>query len=457
MGGGDLNMKKSWHPLLHTNQERVWKQEKKAYEERKKLDELKRERDQEREMQELQRLQEEAGGKKRVDKVDWMYAAPSTGNGPSAGELEDYLLGKKGVDQYLNKKAKESNQKDLASGPGTGGKDSFMALQQNANSAGDLAAKIREDPMFAIKQQEQAAYQMLLKDPTRLKQLRAAAGLAEEDDKEARRRRKEEKRRRRAREEEDMARDRHHRGSGSGSGRHRDESPSPREDRDHRRHSGQRRDYPVERSRPRGSSSRNRSPEHDRERVYGRGDYDDRDQHSRRSNADSRYDDRSHQSSGRDARHRRSDGGSRSPERRSRERRYENRHDGRDRSPPSRRTALPAVPRRENQAADVSNGPDAARAAALARMQSNAASLNSERTAYLDRVKQEEEEELRREESTRLRRQAQAGGRSVQGGAAAATAGFLSQQRSQGLMDGDLEHRLKRTARGGLQKFDSAD
>lgn len=30
MGGGDLNMKKSWHPLLIKNQERVWLEERKA-------------------------------------------------------------------------------------------------------------------------------------------------------------------------------------------------------------------------------------------------------------------------------------------------------------------------------------------------------------------------------------------------------------------------------------------
>lgn len=101
MGGGDLNMKKSWHPLLKVNQERVWKREKEALEERKKLEELRREREQEREMQELQRLQEAAGGKKRVDKVDWMYATPAAQGGPSANELEDYLLGKKRVDKLL--------------------------------------------------------------------------------------------------------------------------------------------------------------------------------------------------------------------------------------------------------------------------------------------------------------------------------------------------------------------
>jgi len=30
MGGGDLNMKKSWHPVLLKNQEKVWLKEKEA-------------------------------------------------------------------------------------------------------------------------------------------------------------------------------------------------------------------------------------------------------------------------------------------------------------------------------------------------------------------------------------------------------------------------------------------
>jgi hypothetical protein len=94
-------MKKSWHPLLHTNREKVWKQEKAALEERRKVEELRRERDQEREMQELQRIQEAAGGKKRSEKLEWMYATPATGAGPSANELEDYLLGKKRIDKLL--------------------------------------------------------------------------------------------------------------------------------------------------------------------------------------------------------------------------------------------------------------------------------------------------------------------------------------------------------------------
>jgi hypothetical protein len=40
MGGGDLNLKKSWHPGTFKNQEIVWKKEQKLIEEKKKLAQL---------------------------------------------------------------------------------------------------------------------------------------------------------------------------------------------------------------------------------------------------------------------------------------------------------------------------------------------------------------------------------------------------------------------------------
>ncbi len=269
-------MKKSWHPLLQVNQERVWKREKEALEERKKLEELRREREQEREMQELQRLQEEAGGKKRVDKVDWMYATPATTGSSSAADMEDYLLGKKRVDKLLqgdeNKEVSKASQKSLIS-------------LQNANSARDLAAKVREDPMLAIKQQEQEAYEALLRDPARLRQLKMQAGIdVDAESKEERRRRKEEKRRRhneRERRSRHDDEDRHRRPSSSHSAshhssRHRDDrhrSSSKHHD-DHRsehsdarsRREGAHRE--ERRSRPRASPdrSRSRSPDRDRRR-----------------------------------------------------------------------------------------------------------------------------------------------------------------------------------------------
>ncbi|MCO5612677.1 hypothetical protein L7F22_066946 [Adiantum nelumboides] len=150
--------KKSWHTGLQQNQEAVWKAEKSALEERRKLDELRKERDREREIQELERLQEEAGGKKkRVDKVDWMYNAPASGSNVDKGELEDYLLGKKRVDKLLKRRGGAAAFSRNQEGP--------ISEQKAVGSDRDVAAKIREDPMFAIRQQEQAAYQALLKDP----------------------------------------------------------------------------------------------------------------------------------------------------------------------------------------------------------------------------------------------------------------------------------------------------
>lgn len=70
-------------------------------EEKKKLEQLRKELEEERQLQELQRLQEEQTGKKRSERLEWMYATPATGSSTSANDLEDYLLGKKRVDKIL--------------------------------------------------------------------------------------------------------------------------------------------------------------------------------------------------------------------------------------------------------------------------------------------------------------------------------------------------------------------
>ena len=70
-------------------------------EEKKKLDQLRKEKEEERQLQELQRLQEEQTGKKRTEKLEWMYATPATGSSQNPNDLEDYLLGKKRVDKML--------------------------------------------------------------------------------------------------------------------------------------------------------------------------------------------------------------------------------------------------------------------------------------------------------------------------------------------------------------------
>ncbi len=69
---------------------------------------------------------------------------------------------------------------------------------QNANSAQDLASKIREDPLLAIKQQEQAALQALMTNPAmrkKIKEMKARKegreGESKEEKKERKRRKKE--------------------------------------------------------------------------------------------------------------------------------------------------------------------------------------------------------------------------------------------------------------------------
>ncbi|PLW21393.1 hypothetical protein PCANC_03819 [Puccinia coronata f. sp. avenae] len=186
MGGGDLNMKKSWHPLLMKNQERVWKEEKKALEERKKTAQLQKELAEERQLQELQRLQAEQGGGRREERVDWLYATPAIGNGINPEEQEAYLLGKKTVDKLFKEKdeaaaklhAKAASQSDAAKAGG-----GFISLQ-NANTARDTASKIREDPLLAIKQREQLAYEDLKKNPAKLKALQSSLTTKEQSRKE---------------------------------------------------------------------------------------------------------------------------------------------------------------------------------------------------------------------------------------------------------------------------------
>ena len=59
-------MKKSWHPVLMSNQRRVWEEENKALEERKKTDLRIKELKEEQKKEEIQRELEAAGSRKRV-------------------------------------------------------------------------------------------------------------------------------------------------------------------------------------------------------------------------------------------------------------------------------------------------------------------------------------------------------------------------------------------------------
>ncbi|CRG82908.1 hypothetical protein PISL3812_00255 [Talaromyces islandicus] len=231
--GGDLNLKKSWNPVLQKNQEKTWLAEKKALDERKRIDQMMRERQEERQMQEIQDLQEAAGGKKRMNRVDWMYAGPSSGQLGTTEEMEGYLLGKRRIDGLIKGTETQKLEKSAS-------EDAFMAIQ-NANTARDTAAKIREDPMLAIKKQEQAAFEAMMNDPARRRQLLKASG-AENGSSE--REHKHRHRHRHHRRDDDDDRKSRHR-----SRRHRDD-----DDDDYRRH--RRRERARSSSRTRSSPTR---------------------------------------------------------------------------------------------------------------------------------------------------------------------------------------------------------
>ncbi|KAJ9113156.1 hypothetical protein QFC20_002048 [Naganishia adeliensis] len=291
MGGGDLNMKKSWHPVLLTNQKRVWEVEKKAHDEKKKLDQLKKEIEEERQLAELQRLQEETTGRKRVEKLDWMYATPSTAEGGGAlggqriGEkdMEEYLLGKKRVDEVL----KQGDSIGAAH-------EQFIAVQ-NANTAQDIAAKVREDPLLAIKRQEQLAYQAMMNNPALKKQVKAI--------KEKKEGTKEERKEKKRREKEDRklakreAKDSRHRYSDQEDGhRHHERSHrrDPRDDDYQQSRSGHRRSRSPYDKTPRHRSRRD-SPDRSRvdddpERRDRHGDFDRRPYPRTRRDSPSRSD-----------------------------------------------------------------------------------------------------------------------------------------------------------------------
>ncbi|KAL7746620.1 RNA-splicing factor [Sorochytrium milnesiophthora] len=215
MGGGDLNLKKSWHPMTMKNQERVWKEERRAMEEQKKLDQLKKEIAEERAKQELLELQEQAGLIKRSSRIEWMYAGPAGPSSAVTAEQEDFLLGTKRVDSRLA----SSN---------TGGVTGYQTATRTASTAAaeggsappainqrDLMNKIREDPLFAIKRREQDSIKAIMSNPLKVKAIKEASSKHKKE-------KKEKKHKKDKQDDYHSRRDNHHDESGRDRPRHRD-------------------------------------------------------------------------------------------------------------------------------------------------------------------------------------------------------------------------------------------
>ncbi|MBW0500435.1 hypothetical protein O181_040150 [Austropuccinia psidii MF-1] len=444
MGGGDLNMKKSWHPLLMKNQERVWKEERKALEERKKTIQLQKELAEERQLQELQRIQAEQGGGHREERVEWLYATPAIGNGINAEEQEAYLLGKKTVDKLFKEKdeaaaklaAQAASQAD-ADKPGGG----FISLQ-NANTARDIASKIREDPLLAIKQQEQLAYEALKKNPAKMKLLQSQNKTTSErkrDKEESKKQKREEKEERKRRHDADDC-------NKGGSRRDRDQSKRSRDDHYHPRQMGHRYNPQDEAKPPYRSSSHCRdhrqshtnhhdrppspdfhAPRHHRNDVtnsasYPRQNYRDRNSPRRRYSPRNRDDSNSRYSH-----------------------RHSPLHENRSRQSSFRADELSAT-RTDSQS--LSNKLSESKMAKLAQMQAAAKSMQETRSDRVKLIEQEDQRRLREEEIERERNRIKSGG--VGDGVRAK---FVREEEKKVFFGNmKLEERVKRSGGFGLLK-----
>lgn len=330
MGGNDLNLKKSWHPQLMTNQRRVYDAEQAALQERKlteaRLEEIRRER----QIEETQKQLEAAGGQKKVDRVEWMYQGPNDG-GRDEYSSEAFLLGKRRIDSVL--RGDDMKKVEKTAGP-TGETPAPVPV---IASARDTAAKIREDPLVAIKRQEQGAYQAMMKDPSKRRQLLAQMGIVEEKPKSKHREHRHRSHRSHHRHrDDDYDREHRHRRRRDDS---RERSRSPRrydDESDSERRRKRRRSYSRDRSPPKrrddhdsGSGRHHRSHGSDSRdgsrarRRYDSGD-DDGERPPRREYSDSRRYESDDRREGKERRHspnrkrsqRDLNGGSRRPENR---------------------------------------------------------------------------------------------------------------------------------------------
>ncbi|QDS72579.1 hypothetical protein FKW77_000978 [Venturia effusa] len=375
--GGDLNLKKSWHVNLMSNQKKVWEAEKGALDERKKLEQLKKEREEERAIEELQKLQASSGNSSQPlipAKLQWMYQGGSSGG--NALDNESFLLGKRRIDALVLKKEPDSD-KSLGSGDAPPPPAIGTSLK-------DIGTKAGLDPLTAIERQKHASLQKAMSDP--LLRRRLLKEMSKDKDKDEKKKHRKHRRddderdyrsKRRRHSEDDEDRFRSHRS-------HRRRSPSPSR-----------------------SRSRSRSPYQSRRR-------DESDRHSsRKDRARSRS--RSPYSRRIDD-HRNTRDRSRSPyrERRQDSQRYRERRDDK-KTPYSRVSDSPPKPLPSPP--DSQKDENSERAAKLAAMQSSASELEEARNRRLaelearDKAERENEDRKRQVKGDRftagLRRQAE--------------------------------------------------
>lgn len=175
MGGAPLAFlnKKSWHTGGMKNRESVWKREQEHAEEEAKVKELQRQIEEEREREELENLAARHGGKKKkAERLDFMYNTPLASKALDE-ERDAYLLGEKKVTDTVLSGQGSGNPNML------GGEESqcervtsLPSAQAQDLSRNENWLRLQNDPLFAIKRQQQLALEKIRKNPVKMQQLR---------------------------------------------------------------------------------------------------------------------------------------------------------------------------------------------------------------------------------------------------------------------------------------------
>lgn len=171
MGGGDLNLKKSWHPSTMKNMEKVRKAEQQNNQENKRIAELKRQIEMEKDREDMTKYAMEQGviEKKDEKKLDWMYKGPN-----QMVNREEYLLGRP-VDKAFEQMKQAEKEAELIKVPKNHVEYECIPPSLrffSGNEQVDLVRKMQEDPLYAIKKKEMENRSQLLKNPVKLKQLK---------------------------------------------------------------------------------------------------------------------------------------------------------------------------------------------------------------------------------------------------------------------------------------------
>ncbi|KOC64564.1 Pre-mRNA-splicing factor CWC25 like protein [Habropoda laboriosa] len=153
------------------NIEKVWKAEQQQNQEKRKIAELKKEIEMEKDREDMKKYAMEQGviEKKDDKKLDWMYKGPN-----QLINREEYLLGRP-IDKPFEQMVQAEKDTELNQTPRNHVEHECIPPSLrffSGNEQVDLARKMQEDPLYAIKKKEMETRNQLLKNPVKLKQLR---------------------------------------------------------------------------------------------------------------------------------------------------------------------------------------------------------------------------------------------------------------------------------------------